>query len=249
LNQVLTVGNSSSIAVVAGGFMINDGQNQTAASYPAIFGSANVLTNTATATLINGRYNSASGQFAHAEGRETTARASYSHTDGYRTITGYYTPGGGLEGYYAHAEGYQTTADGIGSHAEGLNTVTFYTSNTYGAHAEGGYTTALGTGAHAEGNNTFASASYSHAGGYYTTTNANYQTTVGQYNSEDTTNQSAFIVGTGTSGTLRTGFKIYRDGTGRTRINIQGLPTSAAGLSSGDLYVDIVSGAKVIRIV
>ena len=103
----------------------------------------------------------ASGQYAHAEGYQTTAGGNSSHAEGYSTTA---------SGFYAHAEGNQTTASGNASHAEGYNTTA---SGDY-AHAEGHSTTASGDYAHAEGYSTIASGRYAHAEGSQTNASGEY---------------------------------------------------------------------------
>ena len=64
---------------------------------------------------------------SHAEGYETKATGSSSHTEGYRTIAN----------NYSHAEGYQTKAEGYYSHAEG-----YYTTAVDHSHAANYHTKA-----------------------------------------------------------------------------------------------------------
>ena len=105
-------------------------------------------------------------------------------------------------GFYSHAEGIATTAYG------------FY------SHAEGGHTIAYGKNSHAEGGHTMAHGFYSHAGGYETTA-GDYQFVTGKYNLQKTgcngendqsTDNSLFIVGYGTSTTPANAFRIRADG-------------------------------------
>lgn len=58
--------------------------------------------------------NHASGNYAHAEGRQTTASGESSHTEGNSTTA---------SGNYSHAEGYNTITKNSGEHAEGRNNV------------------------------------------------------------------------------------------------------------------------------
>ena len=97
----------------------------------------------------------ASGVYSHAEGMSTSASADYSHAEGYSTTA---------SGYYSHAEGNCTTASGSNSHAEGGGT----TANGNQSHAEGGGTTANGTNSHAEGGGTKSYGDCSHAEGQST---------------------------------------------------------------------------------
>ena len=55
----------------------------------------------------------ASGDYAHAEGKNTYASGDYAHVEGESTTA---------SGNYSHAEGFLTTASGLGSHAQGLLT-------------------------------------------------------------------------------------------------------------------------------
>jgi hypothetical protein len=127
---------------------------------------------------------------SHAEGQSTLAATDYSHAEGFQTIC--------ISGNYSHAEGQQTSARGIGSHTEGLSTIT----TGLNAHAEGAFTLAMGNSSHAEGYQTTASANYSHTNGIGTVASGLYQHIVGSYN-VSSSNASAFIVGNGTSGALR----------------------------------------------
>jgi hypothetical protein len=148
-------------------------------------------------TVSSGPYSHAEGSNtqatatgSHAEGQSTLAATDYSHAEGFQTIC--------ISGNYSHAEGQQTSARGIGSHTEGLSTIT----TGLNAHAEGAFTLAMGNSSHAEGYQTTASANYSHTNGIGTVASGLYQHIVGSYN-VSSSNASAFIVGNGTSGALR----------------------------------------------
>lgn len=82
--------------------------------------------------------NVASGNYAHAEGINTTANTGAAHAEGYKT-----TASGG----YSHAEGYSTTASDGGAHAEGYST----TARGSFSHAEGLYTAATHKSQHVFG--------------------------------------------------------------------------------------------------
>lgn len=119
-------------------------------------------------------------------------------------------------GNYSHAEGIATTAYGNYSHAEGGHT----TAYGFFSHAEGDSTTASGHYSHAEGFATIAYGNYSHAGGYETTA-GDYQFVTGKNNLQKTgcngendqsTDNSLFIVGYGTSTTPANAFRIRADG-------------------------------------
>lgn len=99
---------------------------------------------------------SASGDYSHAEGYNTTASGNYSHVEGSSTTA---------SGTYSHAECYSTIASGNYSHAEGYGNIASGSSS----HAEGDGNTASGSKSHAEGQNTTASGDFSHAEGYNTT--------------------------------------------------------------------------------
>ena len=179
--------------------------------------------------------NVASGKYSHAEGIYTTASGDYSHAEGYCTkasgenshAEGFYTtPKGGC----SHAEGSRTTASGENSHAEGGSTTAsgesshaegnLTTAKGLYSHAEGYYARANGTASHAEGFLTTASGYCSHAGGYDTHAN-DYQFVTGKYNIQKTgctdkddqsTDNSIFIVGYGTSSTSANAFRITAAG-------------------------------------
>ena len=107
----------------------------------------------------------ASGQGAFAEGRNTTAYGYCSHAEGDNTRaigSDSHAEGNGSKanGIYSHAEGYQTQAGGT-SHAEGQSTASdtlshsegYYTAASTNSHAEGYRVASVGGdgGAHAEG--------------------------------------------------------------------------------------------------
>lgn len=114
--------------------------------------------------------NVASADYAHAEGKKTTA-----------------------SGRYSHAEGNETTASGDWSHAEGQNTK----AEGVKSHAEGHFSQAISEASHAEGSSTKAKGKYSHAEGINTTASGEAQHVQGRYNIEDTANRYAHIVGNG----------------------------------------------------
>lgn len=99
--------------------------------------------------------NIASGNYAHAEGHNTTANGDYSHAEGNGTTA---------SGAQSHAEGSNTTASGDHSHAEGVSTL------------------AEGESSHAEGYNTTASGDHSHIEGVSTIANHRSQHVFGEYN-------------------------------------------------------------------
>lgn len=143
--------------------------------------------------------NSASGTYAHAEGKSTAASAHYSHTEGYNTIASKeaaHAEGNNTtaSGNHSHTEGTKTSAIGTGAHAEGgsTNKAAGITSTTpvstikskwdstkfslaFGAasHVEGTNNLALAINAHAEGSSTIASGYCSHAEGADTTASGN----------------------------------------------------------------------------
>ena len=128
------------------------------------------FTNSAKTAEIFNDYsgNTASGDYAHAEGYNTTASGKISHAEG----SGSKADGNcsHAEGYNTsasektHAEGYSTSASGYGAHAEGRET----RANGMGAHAEGYFTRANNSSSHAEGEETLASGKESHAEGLLT---------------------------------------------------------------------------------
>lgn len=134
-----------------------------------------------------GSYTTASGYTSHAEGNHTTASVWGSHAEGSETRA---------SGTASHTEGQATRASGENSHAEGYQTqATMNASHAEGgetrasgerSHAEGYQTTASGNyGSHAEGYATTASGYASHAEGRYTTANHNSQHVFGEYNIAD----------------------------------------------------------------
>lgn len=136
--------------------------------------------------------NVASGDFSHAEGIGTTASAYASHSEGDITTA---------SGHASHSEGSYSTASGDSSHAEG-------------------WSTASGNYSHAEGDNAKALGYASHAGGCRTKANA-FQFVTGKYNIEKTgctdesdqsTDNSIFIVGYGTNLIPANAFRITAAG-------------------------------------
>lgn len=128
------------------------------------------------AETFNNTSNTASGNYAHAEGDATNASGHAAHAEGQKTkATGYasHAEGGSTEpayqthaeGKFAHAEGNRTHAAKDASHAEGYAT----TANGTCSHAEGNKTTATGEDSHAEGNTTNAVGLYAHAEGQNST--------------------------------------------------------------------------------
>ena len=118
--------------------------------------------------------NTATKEYAHAEGKDTDATGKSSHSEGYSTTA---------SGDYSHAEGFLCKASNTGTHAEGYGS----DATAQYAHAEGYYTDATGTASHAEG--------------YYTIASGNSQHVQGKYNKSDTS--MAHIIGNGTSSSER----------------------------------------------
>ena len=107
---------------------------------PEISSIKNILDGSAEGSVRTTGANAELGEYAFAEGYNTTA-----------------------SGHYSHAEGEQTTASVDGSHAEGYNTRAF----GYYSHAEGWNTEASGKYSHAEGWCTIASSQYQHVHGKF----------------------------------------------------------------------------------
>lgn len=120
-----------------------------------------------TPTSPNDKVNTATSEYATAEGKGTTASGRYSHAEGFMTKA---------SGAKSHAEGSNNTASGDSSHAEGLATK----ANGISSHAEGCYTTAIGNHSHAEGYNTTAIGIHSHAEGRDTIARGFYSHVEGQ---------------------------------------------------------------------
>lgn len=109
------------------------------------------------------------GEYAHAEGTETTAQAKAAHAEGNKTnAAGKYAHAEGhstVAAYAAHAEGHTTEAIGEASHAEGKKSK----ATKLTAHAEGSGTSATAEAAHSEGRSTHAENTSAHAEGEGTT--------------------------------------------------------------------------------
>lgn len=157
--------------------------------------------------------NTASGQYAIAEGRATTASGNGDHAEGVQT----YTTGGA-----AHAEGLQTSATYGSAHTEGRYTL----ASAAAAHAEGWSSTASGQRSHAQGTECLASTNNACAGGASSTashvnslaygshvyTTRQNQVVVGQYNRSDDTS-AVFLVGNGTSSSAQeNAFTVHTNG-------------------------------------
>lgn len=176
--------------------------------------------------------NVASGEFSHAEGKGTTASAYASHSEGDTTTASGYAShaegGGTASGNYSHAEGSDTTASGYASHAEGFGAASGNQSHAEGSgaasgkysHAEGFASKASGDYSHAEGDCAKALGYASHAGGCRTKANA-FQFVTGKYNiertgctneSDQSTDNSIFIVGNGINSIPANAFRITAAG-------------------------------------
>ena len=149
------------------------------------------------AEVFNSTQNTAEGDYSHAEGRHTHAKADCSHSEGgytaavglashaegyYASANGHYSHAEGSNtraiGNAAHAEGNATNAEGSHSHAEGLLT---HAQGDF-SHAEGENSRATGDASHAEGNNSVAESPYSHAEGNGTCAVGRSQHVQGEYN-------------------------------------------------------------------
>ena len=138
-----------------------------------------------TGSIVEGNLtdNVASGDYAHAEGNETTASGAASHAEGWNNEASVdnahaegnstiasgnssHSEGGATKasGEVSHAEGYETKATAYASHAEGKETI----ASGENSHAEGYGTQANGPCSHAEGQDTYAHGSCSHAEGINT---------------------------------------------------------------------------------
>lgn len=138
------------------------------------------------------------GNYATAEGYDTTASGNYSHAEGSQTSA---------RGNYSHTEGSNVVATKSCSHAEGTNT----TSSGDYSHAEGNNTYASGNCAHSEGYLSSATGNYSHAGGWYTNANQVAQTAIGKFNDNKT--NTLFEIGNGTADDARSNaFEVFADG-------------------------------------
>lgn len=92
-----------------------------------------------------GRFSHADGTCAHSEGISSRASGDYSHSEGYSN-----TASGGR----SHAEGYSTTASAVDSHSEGRGTI----ANGAQQHVQGRYNVSDHRYAHIVGNGSDASA-------------------------------------------------------------------------------------------
>lgn len=213
------------------------------------------------ASNAEGFYTEASGNGSHVEGYaiqdngggygEIKASGIGSHAQGYSYA--YYDSNSAIiaSGKGAHAQGYaydaNIVASGIGSHAEGY--VTQATGNY--SHAEGSGGTASGESSHAEGFYTIASGINSHAGGTGTTAKRKSQTVIGEYNILDNAGgtvsnanrgQYAFIVGNGTSDSMRSNaLAVAWDGV----VESSGTPTANNHLTTKQ-YVDNAISSSIV---
>ena len=137
---------------------------------------------------IGAKTNYTMGNYAVAEGEDTTASGDRAHAEGYLTVA---------SGNIAHAEGYNTTAGGPYSHAEGA--VTAAEGNS--SHAEGHQAVASGYVSHAEGHATVAEGQMSHAQGNCTRTYGKYGSFAAGNLSVASTNKNVFRVLSGDTAT------------------------------------------------
>lgn len=93
--------------------------------------------------------NTASGNYAHAEGRFSHADGAYAHSEGLSSRA---------SGDYSHSEGYSNTASGGRSHAEGYST----TASAFDSHSEGNGTIASGAQQHVQGRYNVSDPRYAH---------------------------------------------------------------------------------------
>lgn len=93
--------------------------------------------------------NTASGNYAHAEGRFSYADGTCAHSEGISSRA---------SGDYSHSEGYGNTASGGRSHAEGYST----TASAFDSHSEGNGTIANGAQQHVQGRYNVSDPRYAH---------------------------------------------------------------------------------------
>lgn len=93
--------------------------------------------------------NTASGNWAHAEGRFSYADGTCAHSEGISSRA---------SGDYSHSEGYGNTASGGRSHAEGYST----TASAFDSHSEGNGTIANGAQQHVQGRYNVSDSRYAH---------------------------------------------------------------------------------------
>lgn len=188
----------------------------------------NISGDTMTGPLAIGANSVASGTRSFAQG-EATASGDYSHAEGYQTTASNFT---------AHAEGYKTEASGNTSHAEGDQCV----ASGVTSHAENSHTTASGHRSHAEGWMSISSNHNAHAEGYATVAQGRSQHTEGEWNVIDTTAEEnseqrgtyIHIAGNGN----------YVDEDTQNRSNAYTLDWSGNGWFAGEVYVGSTSGTN-----
>ena len=158
----------------------------------------------------------ASGNGAHAEGKNTKATT-----------------------HYTHAEGQITTASGNASHAEGQKT----TASGGSSHAEGACTESSGDYSHTEGSYTVASGKSSHAGGIETIANQNAMTAIGKYNKtyEPADLSTLFVVGDGVNS-----ISTHNAFTVSTSTNYAGYSAQATVNGVSDVYLGCPIGTIVM---
>ena len=161
--------------------------------------------------------NSATGDYAHAEGGFVSTNASTGVTTYYKNTA---------SGQSSHAEGQSTTASGAVSHAEGAHTI----ASGGQSHAEGVHTTASGNQSHAEGVSTTASGGQSHAeglGGTFTINNTTY--TSGAKGTADHTEGYQTLTESGQPGNHAEGYQTRATG---GAAHAEGYVTHASGTNS-----------------
>lgn len=169
------------------------------------------------AEIFNSSYNTASGDYSHAEGMETVASGENAHAEGEFTEA---------SGEQAHAEGSHTIAVGFASHAEGSAT----TAEGSVSHTEGYYTIAGEPCSHAEGEFAVAFGEAAHAEGVFTNAYSYAQHVQGKFNIVDDSETYAHIVGNGNDSDQLS--------------NAHTLDWEGNAWYSGDVYVGSTSGTN-----
>ena len=186
--------------------------------------------------FAEGRYTSASKYYAHAEGAHSTAAGNSSHAEGNNTTA---------SGDYSHAEGASTTASGQYSHAEGCGSSYTEGGVTYNPGAKGkadhaeGYQTfadsgssSTAYGAHAEGHRTQALAAVAHAEGASTIASGRVSHAEGGF----TTASGYASHAEGYGGSYTLGTKTYDSGAKGKADHTEGYQTIADSGSSSTAY-------------
>lgn len=156
--------------------------------------------------IFNNYNSNTAGEYAHAEGDDTSAYGICSHAEGFGTAA---------SADYSHAEGYRSVASG----------------NC--AHVEGQHNTASGFHSHAEGQDNVASGQYAHVEGLHNLASSAYQHVHGLWNIEDKNGTYLTIVGNGRYNKRSNAYTLSENGDGWFAGTVEGTGVIVKSSTSG----------------